>query len=184
MAEHYGISLVKGQNIKLNGLKRIIVGCGWDPDQTRSSQPFDLDVGCALLDANRKMKSKSDFIYYGNLKSQCQAIVHTGDNLTGDGDGDDERLIIDLEKLPQWVEVIPIVVCIYQAAQRRQNFGLISNSFIRIIDITNESDLTYHGPLYRSTAYHNFQFCRYDMTENVSTSDGLIFGELYKYQGE
>lgn len=184
MAEHFGINLVKGQNVKLTGLRKVIVGCGWDPDKSRSSYAFDLDVACALLNSQRKMRDRSDFIYYGNLQSQYGCVSHTGDNLTGDGDGDDERLLIDLDKVPHWVEFIPIIVCIYQAAQRRQNFGLIQNSFIRLIDITNEQNLSFQGPLYQSTSYPNEQFCRYDIGENNSTSDGLIFGELYRYQGE
>lgn len=184
MADHFGINLVKGQNIRLTGLQRVIVGCGWDAHTSQTHPNFDLDVACALLDSNRKMKQKGDFIYYGNLNSQCGSITHTGDNLTGVGDGDDERLLIDLTKVPQWVEFIPIIVCIYSAAQRRQNFGLVQNSFIRLIDITNESNLSHNGPLYQSTSYPNHQFCRYDITEQNSTSDGLIFGELYRYQGE
>jgi tellurium resistance protein TerD len=174
MSDHFGIALVKGQNVQLKGtsgqFRKILIGCGWDPDQSKSISSFDLDVACAMLNGQRRMKDKSHFIYYGNLRSQDGAIIHTGDNLTGAGEGDDERIIIDLEKISQDVEIIPIVVCIYQAAQRKQNFGLISNSFIRIIDITNETDFSQQGPLFR--------------TENQSTSDGMIFGELYRYQGE
>lgn len=181
MANHFGINLVKGQNVVLKGLQRVIVGCGWDAN---TNQQCDLDVACALLDCQRKMKNQRDFIYYGNLQSQCGSVNHTGDNLTGVGDGDDERLIIDLNRVPPWVEFIPIIVCIYAAAERRQNFGLVQNSFIRLIDITNEQNLGPHGPLYQSTSYPNHQFCRYDITEHNSTSDGLIFGELYRYQGE
>lgn len=184
MADHFGISLVKGQNVQLTGLRRVIVGCGWEANISRSSNNFDLDVACALLNNQRKMQNRSDFIYYGNLQSPHGCVTHTGDNLTGDGDGDDERLLIDLDKVPLWVEFIPIIVCIYQASQRRQNFGLIQNSFIRLIDITHEQNLSFQGPLYQSTSYPNHQFCKYDIGENNSTSDGLIFGELYRYQGE
>lgn len=184
MAQHFGINLVKGQNVVLSGLQKVIIGCGWDPDSSRSQYAFDLDVACAMLDSNRKMKSRSDFIYYGNKGSSCGAIIHIGDNLTGEGEGDDERLLIDFQKLPSWVECIPIVVCIYDAGTRRQNFGLIQKSFVRIIDITNERNTTTTGPLYQSTSYPNQEFLHYDITECKSTGSGLIFGELYKYQGE
>lgn len=184
MADHFGVNLVKGQNIILKGLQRVIVGCGWDAHTSVMHPQFDLDVACALLDSQRKMKNRTDFIFFNNRNSQCGSVIHTGDNLTGAGDGDDERLIIDLARVPPWVEFIPIIVCIYQAELRRQNFGLVQNSFIRLIDISNEQNLGHNGPLYQSTSYQNQQFCRYDITENYSTSDGLIFGELYRYQGE
>lgn len=164
------INLVKGQRISLTkdhpGEARYAVGLGWDANSNVGSQ-FDLDASAFILGANGKRLSDKHFVFYGNLKSPNNSVVHTGDNLTGDGDGDDETLNIDFSKIEQEAEEIVFVVTIYEAESRGQNFGQVKNAFIRIYNPdTNE------------------EYMRYDLGEDFSLETAVEFGRLYKKDSE
>jgi tellurium resistance protein TerD len=164
------ISLAKGQNVSLTkeapGLKSILVGLGWDARAT-DGQDFDLDASAFLLNASGKIRSSADFIFYNNLSSPDGSVAHTGDNLTGEGEGDDESIKIDLTAIPADVSKISIAVTIHEADQRRQNFGQVSNAFIRIVNLDNDGEIT-----------------RFDLSEDMSTETAMIFGELYRHSGD
>jgi len=164
------ISLQKGGNVNLSkeapNLKKIIVGLGWDPRSTDGAT-FDLDGSAFLLKADGKVRGDSDFIFYNNLKSTDGSIVHTGDNQTGEGEGDDERIEIDLSRVPTDIERISITVTIHDADARRQNFGMVSKAFIRCLNAEGEREIA-----------------RYDLSEDSSTETAMIFGEVYRYNGE
>lgn len=164
------ISLVKGGNVNLSkeapNLKKIIIGLGWDPRSTDGAT-FDLDGSAFLLKADGKVRGDNDFIFYNNLKSSDGSVLHTGDNQTGEGEGDDERLVIDLEKVPADIERISITVTIHDAEARRQNFGMVSKAFIRCLNADGEREIA-----------------RYDLSEDSSTETAMIFGEIYRYNGE
>jgi len=164
------ISLQKGGNVNLSkeapNLKKIIVGLGWDPRSTDGAT-FDLDGSAFLLKADGKVRGDSDFIFYNNLKSTDGSIVHTGDNQTGEGEGDDERIEIDLSRVPSDIERISITVTIHDADARRQNFGMVSKAFIRCLNAEGEREIA-----------------RYDLSEDSSTETAMIFGEVYRYNGE
>jgi tellurium resistance protein TerD len=164
------INLTKGGNANLSkevkGLSKISVGLGWDVRKT-DGDGFDLDASAFMLNSNGKCRNDKDFVFYNNLKSECGSVTHTGDNRTGAGDGDDESLKIDLSKVPNDVEKIQFVVTIHEADQRRQNFGMVSSSFIRVEDQKS-----------------NKEICRFDLTEDASTETSMIFGELYKKDDE
>lgn len=176
------ISLQKGQKVSLSkdnaGLAKIIVGLGWDEVKQSSgkgifgslfgSQPQAIDCDAsAILLKNGKFTDKSDLVYFGNLKHKSGTVNHMGDNLTGAGDGDDEQIIIDLSKVPEQYDKIVIVVNIYQAVQRKQHFGMIENAFIRLVDARNNNEI-----------------CKYNLTENYSGMTAMIFGEVYRHNGE
>ncbi|MCC8049894.1 MAG: TerD family protein [Clostridiales bacterium] len=175
------ISLQKGQKVSLSkdnaGLGKIVVGLGWDEVKRSSggllgglfgigTQDIDCDASAILL-KNGKFTDKADLVYFGNLKHKSGTVVHQGDNLTGAGDGDDEQIIIDLARVPAVYDKIVIVVNIYQAVQRHQHFGLIQNAFIRLVDARN-----------------NMEICKYNLTENYSGMTAMIFGEVYRYNGQ
>lgn len=171
------ISLQKGQKVSLTkdnaGLSKVIVGLGWDEvKQARRGlfapkpQPIDCDASALLL-KNGKLAGNSDIVYFGNLRHNSGTVQHMGDNLTGAGDGDDEQIVVDLARIPAEYDKIVIVVNIYQARQRNQHFGMIQNAFIRLVDGRNNSEM-----------------CRYNLTENYSGMTAMIFGELYRYNGE
>lgn len=176
------VSLQKGQKVSLSkdnaGLSKVIVGLGWDaaPNQSGGgllgslfgggSQSIDCDASAILLQ-DGKFRDNKDIVYFGNLKHPSGTVWHMGDNLTGAGDGDDEQIIIDLASVPAKYDKIVIVVNIYQAAKRRQHFGMIQNAFVRIVDQRN-----------------NKEMCKYNLTENYSGSFAMIFGEIYRYNGE
>jgi tellurium resistance protein TerD len=164
------ISLSKGGNISLSksapGLKKVVIGLGWDPRATDGAE-FDLDASAFLLGGNDKVRSPADFVFYSQLKSGDGSVVHTGDNRTGEGDGDDESLKIDLSAVPADVMKIPFVVTIHDATQRGQNFGQVSNAFIRVV---NEET--------------NAEIARYDLSEDASIETAMNFGELYRHSGE
>ena len=170
------ISLQKGQKVSLSkdnaGLSRVVVGLGWDEVQQSRGffapkpQALDCDASAILL-VNGKLVSKDDVVYFGNLAHRSGSVNHLGDNLTGAGDGDDEQIIIDLSRIPQEYDRIVFVVNIYQAVQRKQHFGLVQNAFIRLVDDRNNKDL-----------------CKYNLTENYSGMTAMIFGEVYRYNGE
>ena len=166
-----GISLKKGQKVSLTkdnpGLKKLIVGLGWDINKFDTGGDFDLDSAAFLLGENGKVTSQSDFIFYGNLKHNSGSVIHMGDNRTGDGDGDDEQISIDLSKVPENITRIIFTATIYEAEERRQNFGQISNAYIRIVD----EDV-------------NNEILKYDLGEDFSIETAAVFGELYKNNGE
>ena len=138
------INLTKGGNAAIGSIQKFNVGLGWDTNETDSGIGFDLDASAFLLNSSAKVVSSSHFIFFNNLKSPEGCIEHTGDNLTGDGDGDDETIKVDLSKLPSGCEKITFVVTIHEADERRQNFGQVRNAFIRVYDpITNEVIIKY-----------------------------------------
>ena len=171
------VTLQKGQKVDLtkgnSSLKRVMVGLGWDEvNQKRGlfapkPAPIDCDASAILLSVGDKLANKDDFVFYNNLKHKSGAVVHMGDNLTGAGDGDDEQILIDLRDVPQYVEKIVIAVTIYQARERSQHFGLIENAFIRIVDADTNKEL-----------------CKFNLTDNYSGKTAMIFGEVYRYNGE
>ncbi len=160
------ISLNKGGNLSLSkeapGLSKILVGLGWD---TRSSdgQDFDLDASAFLLKEGDKVRSDADFIFYNQLKSPDGSVEHTGDNLTGEGEGDDEVIKVDLSRVPPEVQKISVAVTIHDAETRRQNFGMVTNAFIRIVNDAGGTEIA-----------------RYDLSEDASTETAMIFGEVYR----
>ena len=164
------ISLQKGGNVNLSkeapNLKKIIVGLGWDPRSTDGAT-FDLDGSAFLLKNDGKVRGDSDFIFYNNLKSTDGSVVHTGDNTTGEGEGDDERIEIDLSRVPADIDRISVTVTIHDADARRQNFGMVSKAFIRCLNAEGEKEIA-----------------RYDLSEDSSTETAMIFGEIYRYNGE
>ncbi len=165
------ISLQKGQKIDLTkgnpGLSKVIVGLGWDTNRYDGGNEFDLDTSAFMLDENGKASSDKDFIFYGNLSSVCSSVLHLGDNLTGDGDGDDEQIVVDLTKVPDNIKKIAFTVTIYDYEARQQNFGQVSNAFIRIVDESTGQELI-----------------RYDLCEDFSIETALVVGELYRNGSE
>ena len=164
------ISLQKGGNVNLSkeapNLKKIVIGLGWDPRATDGGA-FDLDGSVFLLKADGKVRSDADFIFYNNLKSSDGSVVHAGDNQTGAGEGDDERVVVDLEKVPAEIDRISVGVTIHEADARRQNFGMVSKAFIRCMNADGEKEIA-----------------RYDLSEDSSTETAMIFGEVYRSGGE
>ncbi len=164
------VSLSKGGNVSLSksdpSMKNVLVGLGWDV-RTTDGQDFDLDASAFLLSETGKVRSDSDFIFYNNLKSADGSVTHTGDNRTGEGDGDDESLIVKLDMIPANVAKIVFVVTIHDARMRRQSFGQVSGAFIRLVN--NDSQL---------------EVARYDLTEDASSETAMLFGELYRHNGE
>jgi tellurium resistance protein TerD len=164
------ISLQKGGNVNLSkeapNLKKIVIGLGWDPRSTDGAT-FDLDGSAFLLKVDGKVRSDADFIFYNNLKSSDGSVLHTGDNQTGEGEGDDERIVVDLEKVPAEIERISIGVTIHDAESRRQNFGMVGKAFIRCLNADGEKEIA-----------------RYDLSEDGSVETAMIFGEIYRNAGE
>ena len=140
-----GINLSKGQRIDLTktnpGLTKVIVGLGWDTNRYSGGHDFDLDASAFLTDANGKVIQDSDFIFYNNLVHPSGGVEHTGDNRTGEGDGDDEQIKIDFSKVPSHVHRIAITVTIHDAESRNQNFGQVSNAFVRVVDEENNNEI-------------------------------------------
>ncbi len=165
------INLTKGQKVDLTkgnpGLKSVMVGLGWDINAFDSGADFDLDAAAFMCGANGVCPTEKEFIFYGNLVHSTESVQHMGDNLTGGGDGDDEEIMIDLEKVPANIEKIAFTVTIYEAEKRRQNFGQVSNAFIRIVDNSNNTELI-----------------RYDLGEDFSIETAVVVGELYRNNGE
>ena len=165
------INLTKGQKVDLTkgkpSLKKIMVGLGWDVNDFDSGADFDLDASAFILGTNGKCRTERDFVFYGNLEHPSGAVKHMGDNLTGEGEGDDEQILVDLNKVSADTEKIAFTVTIYDADKRRQNFGQVSNAFIRIVDESNDEELI-----------------RYDLGEDFSIETAVVVGELYKHNGE
>lgn len=168
-----GVNLSKGQRVSLDkGMKMALVGLGWDVNKYDGGADFDLDASAFLLGANGKVRSDEDFIFYGNLKSKDGSVTHTGDNLTGEGDGDDEVLIIDFSKVPADVEKIAVTVTIYDAPIRKQNFGQVSNAYVRVARMANENDTV------------GTEVLKFDLVEEFSIETAIVVCEIYRYNGE
>ncbi len=173
------VSLQKGQKVSLTketpGLSRIIVGLGWDEAKPAKkgffglgtkTQSIDCDAS-ALVCVDGKIQSNKDVVFYNNLTHPSGAVQHMGDNLTGAGEGDDEQIVIDLDRLPENYDRVIMAVTIYQARERNQHFGMIQNSFIRLVDARN-----------------NQEICRYNLTEQYDQATAVVFGEVYRHNGE
>jgi tellurium resistance protein TerD len=164
------VALTKGGNVSLSksapNLTSIAVGLGWDARST-SGADFDLDASALLVGANGKVLSDSHFVFFNNLRSPEGSVEHTGDNLTGEGEGDDETINVELPGVPLEVQKIVFTVSIYEAEQRGQTFGQVTNAYIRVID--------------RAT---NAELARYDLSEDASTETAMIFGEVYRRDNE
>lgn len=164
------LTLQKGGNLSLTktdaSLTKLLIGLGWDPRATDGVE-FDLDASAFLLGANGKVRSEADFVFYNQLKSVDGSVEHTGDNRTGAGDGDDEVLKVDLSRVPADVDKIAFIVTIHDAEGRKQNFGQVGGSFIRIANEVTGAEVV-----------------RYDLAEDASTETAMIFAELYRNNGE
>ena len=164
------ISLTKGGNVNLSkeapNLTNIAVGLGWNPRAT-DGQAFDLDAIAFLVNEAGKVRADTDFIFFNNLKSADGSVEHTGDNRTGEGDGDDEVIKVDLSKVPADVSKVVFCAVIYDGQARNQNFGQVANAYIRIVNTQGGAEVA-----------------RYDLSEDSSTETAMIFGELYKNNGE
>ena len=164
------ISLTKGGNVNLSkeapNLTNMAVGLGWNPRAT-DGQAFDLDAIAFLVNESGKVRADADFIFFNNLKSSDGSVEHTGDNRTGEGDGDDEVIKVDLSKVPADVSKVVFCAVIYDGQARNQNFGQVANAYIRIVNTQGGAEVA-----------------RYDLSEDSSTETAMIFGELYKNNGE
>ena len=165
------VNLKKGQKVSLTkenpGLKRVVVGLGWDVNAFDTGGDFDLDAAAFLLTDSGKVKDSGDFVFYGNLKHTSGSVQHMGDNLTGAGDGDDEQIKVDLSMVPEDISKIAFSATIYEAEARRQNFGQVNNAFIRIYNEETGEEIL-----------------RYDLGEDFSLETAVVFGELYKNGNE
>ncbi|AGL00490.1 TerD family protein [Desulfoscipio gibsoniae] len=181
------INLQKGQKIDLTktnpGLTKIMVGLGWDPADNHGgggkgllgslfgggakTSNIDCDASVFMLDAKGKLAKNKNLVYFGNKTSPCGSVRHSGDNLTGEGDGDDEQIMVDLSRVPADVHRLVFVVNIYDCEKRKQHFGMIRNAFIRVVNTSNNQEL-----------------CKYNLSEGYENKTTLITGEVYRHQGE
>ncbi|WML36891.1 TerD family protein [Clostridium sp. OS1-26] len=166
-----GIVLKKGQKIDLTkgnaSLKKMLIGLGWDTNKYDGNNDFDLDAAAFCCGDDGKVHNDLDFVFYNNLKHSSGAIEHLGDNLTGDGDGDDEQISIDLSLIPQNISKINFTVTIHEAEERKQNFGQVSNAFVRVVNSDNDQELI-----------------RYDLGEDFSVETAIVVAEIYRHNGE
>ncbi|MFJ8183488.1 TerD family protein [Streptomyces sp. NPDC096105] len=165
-----GITLVKGGNVSLSkeapGLSAVVVGLGWDV-RTTTGADYDLDASALLCDASGRVISDQHFVFYNNLRSPDGSVEHTGDNLTGEGEGDDESIKVDLTAVPAEVAKIVFPVSIHEAEVRGQSFGQVRNAFIRVVNQAGGQEIA-----------------RYDLSEDASSETAMVFGELYRHGGE
>lgn len=175
------VNLQKGQKVDLtkgnSSLKWLRVGLGWDEAKKKSSflrkggdtkqYDFDCDASAFLIDGNGKISKKEDIVYFGNLNHKSGCVNHQGDNLTGEGDGDDEQILVNLHDMPQDYQRVVFVVNIYKAKEREQHFGMIENAYIRIVDADTQKEL-----------------CIYNLSENYNGMTAMVFGEVYRKNGE
>lgn len=178
------ISLKKGQKIDLTkgnpGLNKLMVGLGWDPVENGGGGGFlkglfggggganiDCDASVFMLNQDKKLTKKENLVYFGNLKSKCGSVKHMGDNLTGQGDGDDEQIYVELNKIPADVNYLVFVVNIYDCAKRKQDFGMIKNAFIRVVNGDN-----------------NQEAVKFNLTDSYAGKTSLIVGEVYRHNTE
>ncbi|MGN0606909.1 MAG: TerD family protein [Oscillospiraceae bacterium] len=172
------VNLQKGQKVDLTkgnaGLKKVMVGLGWDAAESKGllgifkqTQTIDCDALAILVNSSGKLISKDDVVFYNNLRHKSGCVIHQGDNLTGDGDGDDEQIAVFLQDLPSIYDRVVIAVTIYQAYEKNQHFGMIKNAYIRIMNAENGQEL-----------------CRYNLSDNYAGKTAMIFGEIYRHNGE
>lgn len=165
------ITLSKGQKIDLTktnpGLKKVRIGLGWDTNKYTGGHDFDLDVSVFALGADEKVTSEADLIFYNQPKHVSGGIIHTGDNRTGDGQGDDESVLVELQKLPEAIRSIAFTVTIHEAAARSQNFGMVSNAYVRVFN-----------------AETNEELMRYDLQEDFSLETALVVAKIYRKDSE
>lgn len=165
------LNLVKGQRIDLTktnpGLKKVLIGLGWDTNKYHGTDEFDLDVSVFPVNEHGKVQNEKDFVFYNNLVSEDGSIEHMGDNRTGDGDGDDEEIKIDFTKVSEHIKRIGITVTIYDSEARRQNFGQVTNAYARIVD--EETGV---------------EIAKFDLGEDFSIETAVVIGELYLHNGE
>lgn len=165
------ISLQKGQRVDLTkdrpSLKNVLIGLGWDINHYDGETDFDLDASAFMTKANGKVGNENDFIFYGNLNHVSGSVQHMGDNRTGEGDGDDEVIRVQLDKIPSDYDTISFTVTIYEAEKRLQNFGMVENAYVRLIDEDTGEELV-----------------RFDLTEDFSTETALVVAEIYKRDGQ
>lgn len=165
------ISLQKGQRVDLTkdrpSLKNVLIGLGWDINHYDGEADFDLDASAFMTKANGKVGNENDFIFYGNLNHVSGSVQHMGDNRTGEGDGDDEVIKVQLDKIPSDYDKISFTVTIYEAEKRLQNFGMVENAYVRLIDEDTGEELV-----------------RFDLTEDFSTETALVVAEIYKRDGQ
>jgi len=165
-----GISLNKGGNVSLSktdpSLKNVIVGLGWDARPTDGAD-FDLDASAFMVKEDGKVRSDNDFIFYNQTKSACGSVEHTGDNRTGAGDGDDEAVIVLLDKIPADVQRVVFCVTIHDADSRKQNFGQVSHAYVRVVNKDSSNEVA-----------------RYDLSEDASIETAMVFGEIYRHISE
>lgn len=167
------VNLSKGQRVSLDkSVTMAKIGLGWDTNRYDGGQDFDLDACVFLLGANGKVLKDEDFIFYNNLSARNGAVVHTGDNRTGEGEGDDETIIIDYSKIPAEIEKIAVTVTIFDAEQKHQNFGQVSNSYVRVLKIDTPDDVGGEEVL------------RFDLVEEFSIETALVVCEIYRYNGD
>lgn len=167
------VNLSKGQRVSLDkSVTMARIGLGWDTNRYDGGQDFDLDACVFLLGANGKVLKDEDFIFYNNLSARNGAVTHTGDNRTGEGDGDDETIIIDFSKVPAEIEKIAVTVTIFEAEQKHQNFGQVSNSYVRVVKIDSPDDVGGEEVL------------RFDLVEEFSIETALVVCEIYRYNGD
>ena len=166
-----GSSLQKGQRVDLTkdrpSLKNVLIGLGWDINHYDGETDFDLDASAFMTKANGKVGNENDFIFYGNLNHVSGSVQHMGDNRTGEGDGDDEVIKVQLDKIPSDYDTISFTVTIYEAEKRLQNFGMVENAYVRLIDEDTGEELV-----------------RFDLTEDFSTETALVVAEIYKRDGQ
>ena len=165
------ISLQKGQRVDLTkdrpSLKNVLIGLGWDINHYDGETDFDLDASAFMTKANGKVGNENDFIFYGNLNHVSGSVQHMGDNRTGEGDGDDEVIKVQLDKIPSDYDTISFTVTIYESEKRLQNFGMVENAYVRLIDEDTGEELV-----------------RFDLTEDFSTETALVVAEIYKRDGQ
>jgi tellurium resistance protein TerD len=164
------LSLSKGQNVSLSktdpSLTKLVIGLGWDSRST-DGQDFDIDASAFMISEAGKVRSDADFIFFNQLRSGCGSVEHTGDNRTGEGEGDDEQIKVNLSSVPQAIQKVVITVTIHDAEQKGQSFGQVGNAFIRVINEETQVEVV-----------------RYDLSEDYSTETAMIFGEVYRHNGE
>ncbi|PWV97885.1 tellurium resistance protein TerD [Paenibacillus cellulosilyticus] len=165
------VNLAKGQKVDLTktnpGLTKILVGLGWDTNKYDAGGEFDLDVSVFCTNGAGKVEHEKNFIFYNNPQNENGSVVHTGDNRSGEGDGDDEQIKVDLANVPANVEKVAFTITIHEAAERNQNFGQVSNAYVRIVNEANDEEVI-----------------RFDLGEDFSIETGIVVGELYRHSGE
>lgn len=165
------VSLIKGQRVDLTkgrpSLKNVLIGLGWDVNQYSGEADFDLDASVFMTKENGKVGSDDDFVFYGNLEHKTKSVIHTGDNRTGDGDGDDEVIKVRFDSIPSDYTKLSVAVTIYDADNRLQNFGMVNNAYVRVVDEATGEELI-----------------RYDLSEDFSTETAIVVADIYKKNGE